>query len=43
MQYVYVYCITTDRKLWIDKKYLDLYPHLYKPVYHNGKLLIAET
>ena len=43
MKYVYVECLTTGRNLWISQKYLELYPHMYKIILHNGKSLTADT
>lgn len=43
MKYVYVQCVTTGRNLWIDQKYVQLYPNLYKIILYKGNTLQADT
>lgn len=43
MKYVYVHCSTTGRDLWIDQKYVQLYPHLYKVILYKGKPMKADV
>lgn len=43
MKYIFVQCVTSGRQLWIDKKYVELYPQLYKPVYYKNIPIEADV